>query len=459
MKKLICMAFALIMALSLTACGGGGGTSNNGSADVTPGHVNINLDRNVEADISILIPGGNSNEETMIRALIDDFALLYPRVNIEINYVTITSYESTIRNLSRSDMLDDIIWSNSPDFYFLTANNLVYNLNPYVEASEAAGVFNLKEDFYSEYFDMGRFNDMLFCVPRSADSVVTFINTDIFSKAGITQEEIAGYQQNGWDWNQLLDVCARIRKYFDEHGQGSAYVLDANLVGWLSVNYPMLLSYGVDVVDANGNISFDKAKVKECLELVRYMVEQRYIVDSQVASGSSFETGTSAMLFQSSSVSHYADRKALENKVDLIPFPLIKTRNNPKIGCGIAGYCINKNTKYADVCWAFLNYMLTREGQQAMADNGLNLAPIRKDLATADDANWKKNYPNVNMQAYLFGSEYKTSTDFLSRITTSAKTDFEQAIIDMFASACNQSKSIDDAIDRCLEDMNDALDV
>ena len=149
MKKLICMAFALIMALSLTACGGGGGTSNNGSADVTPGHVNINLDRNVEADISILIPGGNSNEETMIRALIDDFALLYPRVNIEINYVTITSYESTIRNLSRSDMLDDIIWSNSPDFYFLTANNLVYNLNPYVEASEAAGVFNLKEDFYS----------------------------------------------------------------------------------------------------------------------------------------------------------------------------------------------------------------------------------------------------------------------------------------------------------------------
>jgi len=446
---------ATLFAFALTACDkGGDNTGNGGTSEPELTEVNVKLDRNVSADISILIPGGNSNEETMIECLIEDFALMYPNVNIEFNYVTVNSYDSQIRNLARSGSLDDIVWSNSPDFYYLVNNNLVYNLNPYIEASEKEGIFNFEEDFHTEYFDMGAIDGKLYCIPRSADSVVTFINTEIFEAAGVDMSLV----QDGWTWDTFLSVCETIRQYFDRTGRSSSYVLDANLTSWLSVLYPMLRSYGADVLDEEGNIIIDSAATKECLEMVRYMVEKRYIVDSQEASGSSYEAGTSAMLFQSASVSLFAERQALKGKVDLVSFPLIQANNSPYIGCGIAGYCINKDTEYADVCWAFLNHMLSYDGQQNMANNGLNLASIRKDLADPATANWGKKYPGINMSAYLYGAEYKVDTAFLSRLDPGMKTDFSTALRDMFNSACNATKDIDTAIDKCVEDMNYALE-
>lgn len=452
MKKFVCLILAMLTAFAFTACNNKGKQSTGGGD--TPVNVNVNLDKNVAADITILIPGGNINEETMIEALIEDFALMYPNVNIDFNYVSVNSYDSQIRNLASTGTLDDIVWSNSPDFYYLVNKDLVYNLNPYVEASEEAGIFDLDEDFHSEFFDMGSLNGNLYCVPRSADSVVTFINTEIMQNAGVDMSLV----KDGWTWDTFLSVCETVRKYFDSTGKSGSYVLDANLTSWLSVCYPMLCSYGGDVIDENGNIIIDSAATKKCLEMVRYMVEKRYIVDSQEASGSSFEAGTSAMLFQSASFSLFAERQHLKNKIDLVSFPLITENNTPKIGCGIAGYCINKNTPHADVCWAFLNYMLSYNGQQKMANNGLNLASIRKDLADPAVADWGKKYPGVNMSAYLYGSEYKLDTAFFARLDPSMKPDFTTALKDLFNSASNRTKDIDKAIETCVEDMEYALD-
>ena len=458
MKKLLCFLLAVLTAAALAGCKEKtkDSASDGGGEGTTPVTVNLTIDKNVSADISILVPGGNINERTMIDALIEDFALMYPNVKFTMNYVTVNSYDSEIKNLARVNKLDDIIWSNSPDFYFLVNNDLVYNLNPYIEASEEAGVFDLDKDFYSEYFDMGSLNGNLYCIPRSADSVVTFINTEIFEQAGIDMTKI----KDGWSWDTFMETCATIRDYFDRNGMGDRYVIDANLTSWLSVCYPMLRSFGADVFDANGNIAINSQATKNCLALVKEMVDKRYIVDSREASGSSFEAGTSAMLFQSASVSLFADRVMLKGKTDLVSFPLINVNETPKIGCGIAGYCINKNTANADICWAFLNYMLSYNGQQKMALNGLNLASIRKDLSDTTVANWAKSYPDINMSAYLYGSEYKIDTSFLSKVDAGKKTDFTTALTDMFNSACNGSKNSDlnKIVNRCVEDLEYALE-
>ena len=102
--------------------------------------------------------------------------------------------------------------------------------------------------------------------------------------------------------------------------------------------------------------------------------------------------------------------------------------------------------------------MLSYNGQQKMANNGLNLASVRKDLADPTTANWGIKYPGINMQAYLYGSEYKTDTAFFARLDPSMKPDFTTALKDMFNSACNATKDIDQAIKTCVEDMEYALD-
>lgn len=413
------------------------------------GEVNISPDKSTEATISILIPSDNANEETVVSALIKDFNLEYPNVTVECNYVAVNNYESTIRNLASSGTLDDILWSNSPDFYYLVANNFAYNLNPYIEASEAAGVFNLREDFVHEFFSMGSLHGNLYCVPRSADTVLTFINTKIFRDAGVDMSVV----KNGWTWDTFLLVCEQIRNYFDsKENMRDRYVLDAN-INWLAVCYPLLRSYGAEVIDENGNVVIDSAATKACVEMVREMVSKRYIVDSQLSSGSSYEAGTSAMLFQSSSVSHYAERVALKGNVDVVTFPLITRNSTPKIGAGVAGYCISKTTQYPDLCWAFLNYMISYEGQQRIALNGLNIASVRKDLSDPATSNWGMQYADLNMEAYTYGMELKIDTSFLSRIKTSMKTGVSIAIQDLFISATNSTKNLDKAIKDCHDDI------
>lgn len=453
MKKIL--SLILVLALSLALMLGCSGTPNTPNTPNTPDEkVSLTVDPDIEAEISILVPSGNDNEKTMINCLLDDFSLMFPNVTVSMRYVSTTNYESSIRQMAAAGTLPDIIWSNSPDFYYLVNKNLAANLNGYIEASEAAGVFDFDETFYTEFFDCGSLDGNLYCIPRSCDSVVVFYNKEMFKAAGVDMTKVV----NGWTWDDFLDACAKLRTYFDANGKSGDYIVDANLTAWLSVNYPMLLSYGGEAIDENGNVVIDSAATKECLQMVRSMVANRYIVDSSKSSGSSFETGTSAMLFQSASFSHYAERKALKGKIDLVSFPLITDNNTPKIGCGIAGYAINNKSEYKDLCWQFLNLILSKDGQQEMALNGLNVASIRKDLSDHKTANWGKQYADYNLSAYVYGSEYMVDASFLSRVNLAAKADISSAINDLFSYAQDASRDIDDAIASCKENMQDAID-
>lgn len=460
-KKLLSFLLAATLTIPMfVGCNGdqrnsasqGGDTGNSGDGST---NVDINVDKNIEAEISILIPGGNKNEQTMIDCLIEDFTEEYPNVSISKSYVTISSYESTVRSLAAAGTLDDIIWSNSPDFYYLVSKGYVENLDPYIAASEEAGEFDVSEDFYEEFFESGSLNGNLYCVPRSADSVVTFLNTEILQAAGVDMTKVV----NGWSWDDFLDVCAQVRTYMDGHGMSNCYVIDANLTSWLSVCYPLLVSYGADVLDENGKVVLDSEETRRCIEMVREMVKNRYICDSTVSSGSSFESGTSAMLFQSASVSLFANRMTLKGKMDVVSFPLVQDNSTPKIGSGIAGYCIKKDSPNKALCYKFLTYMLSYEGQQRMGENGLNLASIRKDLSDYTVANWGKGFESLNLSAYLYGSEYKIDSKFLSRADVGAKSDITVALTDLFTNVCNPAKDLDTCLETALEDLEDALDI
>lgn len=466
--KIICLVITLSMVFMIFGCGdnpNGPNTPDN----ITPDELNFDISSDVKAELEIMVPGGNSNERTMINCLIDDFSLMYPNVTIEMSYVSVDNYVDSVRRQVLGNTLPDILWSNSPDFYDLIEAETFTNLTPYIEASEKMDIFPtyigedgnpskfVFNDLYVEYFDMGKANGKNYVVPRSCDSVITFLNTDILEKAGVDLNPATTKVKNGWTWDDFMDVCAQVRTYMDTHGMGGNYVIDANLTSWLSVCYPMMLSFGGDVLDENGNNIINSEGNRKAVELVREMVEKRYINDSTVATTSSYDNGGSAMLFQSASVSLYANRKALKGKVDLVSFPLIMDNNTPKIGAGIAGYAISSSSKNKEIAWAFLMYLLSYQGQQKMALNGLNLASIRKDLSDPEVANWGKEFKDLNLAAYTFGSEYKKSTDFFIRASLTAKSPLDQAVRQMFISAQNASKDITKLLETAKRDVDDAL--
>ena len=266
MKKMMLLLLSLLVVFGSLA-----GCMQPGEVEVPtrdPSTIDLELDPDVEAEISILIPSGNANETTMIDALIDSFNLKYPYVTFKYSYLSVNSYENTIRNLARTGSLDDIFWTNSPDLYYPADTGIAENLTPYIEAAETAGLFDVDVDFYQEFFDCSSMEGQLYAIPRSADSVVTFINKDILEKAGVDLDPETTVVKDGWTWDQFLGVCQQVRDYLDKNGRQSHYVVDANLTAWLSTCYPILRSYGADILDEEGNNSVDTPETRACLEML-----------------------------------------------------------------------------------------------------------------------------------------------------------------------------------------------
>lgn len=449
MKKVFGISILTVLALSLlTGC-----IKPPDTVDPIDEDVVIDLDENYATELKILIPSGNSNETTMIDKAIETFNIKFPNITFKKNYVTVTSYENTVRNQFITNTLPDIVWTNSPDFYTLVSGKIAQPLNKYIEKSEEAGHFNFKNDFLTEYFEMGASKGNYYAVPRSADSVVTFYNKELLTKAGVDLSLI----KNGWTWDTFLEVNETYRKWRDANGPDNYFVTDANLTTWLSTSYPILTSYGADVLDESGKCIIDSAETREALTMIRKMMTDRYIVDSGESPSSSFEVGTAPFLFQSASVSLFADRVALKDKIDIVSFPLINAKSSPKIGTGIAGYSMNTKSKQKTAAWQFLLHLMSLEGQNALAEGGLHLPSIRHDLADYSTAKWGEGYRDFNLNAYTYGSEYKVDLKFLSYIDPKYKADIDLATRDLFANATRTDKDIESAIATCVREINAAL--
>ena len=419
--------------------------------------ANVIIDRNVSGELRILIPA-STYEQNMIDSAISGFKMLFPNVTVRTSTFQYNNYNATLMQLQSSNSLPDIIWTNTPDFAFLVGKGMILNLDKYINLSIDEGLFDIN-DFYEDYFDMGKIKGKQYVIPRSMDTIVTFINTEILTEAGVDLSPETTVVKNGWTWDDFLSVCDKVREHFDSQEKLDSYVIDQNVITWDSLIYPWLLSCNANLFDDNNNVIVNSEETAEALNMLKYLVDNRYVAPSKVTAGSSYESGGSAMLFQSAAISHYADRSVLQGKCDIVSFPLMDKYDNAKIGAGIAGYTINarSNVQTRDIAWQFLLYMLSQEGQNALAEGGLNLPSIRKDLADYEVAAWGSGYSDYNLSAYLYAPERKVAVDFVHKFDPELKTDLIQALIDMFEEVSN-GLEIQEAITNCENALLEIID-
>lgn len=452
MKKVLLAAIvALISAcFVLTACTP---QTNNGNKEY---EIDLDVAKSTTATISVLVPA-DDYEEDLINSVIDGFNEIFPNVTVNISNFQYNSYESTILQQLQGKILPDILWTNSTDYLFLCSKNLALPLETCFDASEDAGVFDIEDDFYKEYFDMGKYKNKTYFIPRSVDTNVTFINTEVFAAAGVDMNPATTKVKNGWSWQDFMDTCATVRAYYDGQNKGNFYPIDPNFE-WESVYYAMMRAYGADFFDADGKIVVDSAATAEVGALIKEMVTKRYVPDTATTAGSSYESGTGAMLFQSAGIARMDEKAVLHGKVDLVSFPLINVKGTPKIGCGTAGYAINSGTKNLDICWQFLNYMLTKAGQEDFAYGGLTLPSIRQDLADPMTAKWGENYRDKNLEAYLYGNEYKMVANFFNQFDAGKKSDILLATSTMMQNFRDTTKTVPNVISTCKTELGYAIE-
>lgn len=419
-KLIAAIVAATVLCVALVGCGNYRGQPGTGddSNEETNYEIDFNLPVGTSADITVIIPD-NEYERTLMNAMIAGFNTVYPNINVTINTLTIDSYNTTISRQYNAGVLADVIWCNSQNFYFLVGGGYALNLNGFIEQAETAGEFDFDADFTEDFQNMGVLGGARYSVPRSIDSVVCFYNKEILAKAKVDTSVI----QNGWTWETFLSVCQQVRDYYDENGDTTYFPIDANL-GWESVAYPVIRSLGGDVLNENGEFALTESVSEQIVSFVQNLVDKDFIPEGSEQT-SSFESGTGAFLFQSTSIENYQSRATLADKFDIVSFPLINGENSA-IGMGYAGYALNsslddegKDPAQLNAAAAFLNYIMSYDGQQkAAADGGLTLPSIRTDLSVDNpDANWHKEFSDkFNVEAYTWGSQYKIREEFLDYV-------------------------------------------
>lgn len=432
LKVIPCLLLALVMVVAAVGC------SYKRPGDTTEEvkyTVNFDLPASTKTTIKVLIPD-DEYERKIMNALIAGFNQKYPLIEVQINTLTIDRYNTVVFQQSQAGILADIIWTNSSNYYFLISNGISLNLNQFIEQGTQAGVFNYETDFTSDFKEMGMVGENRYAIPRSIDSVVCFYNKEILEKAGADMTLI----QDGWTWDDFLTICKSVRNFYDtttdsDYNNREFYPVDANLT-WESVAYPIIKSLGGEVLNENGEFALTKEKSDEIVAFVKELVDKRYVAGEN-SSQSSFESGTGALYFQSTAIDKLYNKASLvnqatkESKFDVVSFPLINGESSV-IGNGFAGYAMNKATASdqtkLDASAAFLAYLMSYDGQQKVAsDGGLTLPSIRSDLSIENpEANWHKTYSaSFNMEAYVWGSQYKMGLPFLAN----TKAEFTSGIV------------------------------
>lgn len=389
----------------------GGNPGNNGG---TPSEVITQVDPDVSGTLKLAYKAQNREKE-VAQSLANGFMSVFKNVTVEVVPYSDETSKAITKFYQANDM-PDIFMSDSFSMLTLSATeDLLLNFTPYIEKETEEGTFSV-DDYYEAYLRLGQLNfgGVQYLVPRSADRVVCHVNKRLVKLAEEkTGKEIQSKIRNGWTWTDFYEVCAVLKE-----ANVARYLLD-DMMKWEAVWNPVFKSYGVEYFNDAGDIVIDSQATQNALNHFKKWVDDGICASPTSGQSADFEYGRGVFYFNSMAASQelktlmeaYEDteneftmEQAIDN-YDVVTFPV--DPNNPLIGAGTAGYCGYGGSEHPELVWQFMKYMLTKDGQNAIADSGVNYVPVRKDMADYTDSennHWGKGYEQFNLSAYTYKS-------------------------------------------------------
>lgn len=417
-KKAGLVLCSVLLASSFAGC-----MQNHGDVSLDPNEININLPEDTSGELTVAYYG--KEEYRILEAFVESFNKKYPNIKVKPYEIVSDAYYGELSTLAAAGMMPDVFWHNpvyTPD---MISKKIILDVTPYWEKE------NLKLDGYVEsVFSMCRFEDSVYCVPRDYNQVVTYINTDLFAKAGVEIPE------DGWTWDDLLATCEALTQKLnakgDTYGKGK-YIMEMD-IGWDSLFYPILKSFGVEITNEDQtDVSLDVEATTAAMDLVKNLVDRGYLAPSNAINvDGSFYAGQSAIYFHSRPrVSALSDPEVFSGNWDVVSFPLIMDNGTPKVGTGTSGYAIYSRCKNTDIAWAFLKHVISVEGQEAYSATGACI-PLILEMLDDPDATWRKSTPDINNDAYVYNLKYEQYTDYLIEMNFYAAGQTTSALTEMF---------------------------
>ena len=441
MKKFLATLLALVMVLSLAACGGdkGGETTpppaDTGSTDAqTPPAGSGD-----KIDISVIAAEYGQNTKEWWAGFQNDFNGSHDGINLNVEVVSWNDIYTVVNTRISNNDAPDIL--NIDVFADYVADDLLLPAQDYVSDETYA-------KFYDAFLEQSNIDGTIWAIPDLASARAMYYNKGILDAAGVEVPTT---------WDELKDVCAKIKAY-----DSSIYPWGIDMTtdeGQAAFAY-YIWNNGSDFTDASGNWTLNADANVEAIEYAISLVKDGYTnsdpaTETRYALQDLFGAGKLAMVIGPNSIPTYiADNYAKANtpeeeQIDFAFAAIPTNGGNASVSAGVMdrfmcfdnGHSDEKleaikeffdffyeDTRYSD--WVLMEGFLpaTSAGGEIVAASDPDMAPWVDIVgsckfyptAKAEWANVKQGVINVEQQALMGGNVQELLDELQAEIEAEA---------------------------------------
>ena len=351
MKKLLALAMAGMMALSLAACGGGSGSGAAPSNSLT---INI----------------WDSNQQAGLQEIVDEWSA-ESGISAKIEVVDWDNYWTLLESGASGGTMPDVFWMHSNTAQMYMENDLLLDLDDYIANDDSIDMSKYYQGIVQLYT---RSDGKVFALPKDHDTICLLYNKAIFDQYSVD------YPTADWTWEDMYEAAKKITEASNGDIYGMAMNTSNNQDGW----YNLVYDYGAEIItEDHKGTTIGSPEGKAGMEMVRKLlsVGAPQAVVAETGTDSLFQSGKCAMITQGSWMINSFYKAEHHDDYYWTLLPYADTNGNGQCDDGERQSCYNglgwaasANTSNPDACYSLISYLCSESSQIKQAELGVTMA-------------------------------------------------------------------------------------
>ena len=442
MKRIAVFMLALVMLLTLTACGGSKEAASTAGTDTSADSTSDSAGTAATGSITVNI--WDSNQQDGLQQIADEWSKT-SGVTAKIEVVDWDNYWTLLEAGASGGQMPDVFWTHSNTVQLYMDNDVLLKLNDYIDKDDAIDLSNYYEGIVQLYT---RSDGNVYAVPKDHDTIALLYNKAIFDKYEVD------YPNSDWTWEDMYEAAKAITEASGGDVYGVAMNTSNNQDGWYNVVY----DYGAQIINETHNgttIGSDEGKA--AMEMVRKLltVGAPQSVVAETGTDSLFMSSKCAMITQGSWMinSFYNAENHSDYYWSLLPYADVNGNGACDSGERYSaynglGWAAAASTKNPDAAYSLISYFCSKEGQLEQSKLGVTMGGM-----TGVSEEFANAFPGMDVSAFIKAEEF----DLFFRPYTRKTTIWEDALqqaggfldpwqnpsdADLMATACDNAQRI-----------------
>lgn len=376
--------------LVLTACNGANNGENN---EPDNNEVDNNENANNEGtegttnEVTLDFALWDSNQEPGLKQIAEDFESENPGIKVNFQVIGWDDYWTLLQAGATGGSLPDVFWMHSNEIFRYASNEMLLELNDYIENSDLVDLNNYPAGITEIY----NYEDSQYAIPKDFDTIGLWYNKTMFDEADIS------YPDETWTWDDLYDAAEALTK-----DDGSQYGVLAPLHSQEGY-YNFIYQNGGTVITDDKVSGYDDPKTIEALEFYIGLVKDglSLVEFSDPERATHLQNGMAAMgFFGSWNLTGFTENEYMAENFDVAELPSSNDGGRASIYNGL-GNAIAANTDHPDEAWKFVEYLSSEKAQIKQAELGVAISAYE---GTADA--WIESNDTFNIGVFIDMVEY-----------------------------------------------------